>query len=1136
MASSPSSTKEEEREVEATTTTTTTTTTMAVDENEEQSITDIVHSHFDSYQHDDNGRSSNSFTAATRAAVALRHDLTLAAVNNDDSQEDAASASEQAAVAIVHCLDAAMSAIIAIATSKKKTCHHETVSSVLELAAAFACGNAKDDEVARAVITRAVEYGTVERDVIRLEGCKLLGLCVRYLMESSKPTTSILKKKKYGGGKKAVQMTATTNMGWKVACLLLAGKALLPRITDKIAKVRHAAISACSFLFSQGINKLFRSNNEEEQVGELQLIHDSIQSTLLWIMANDSSAGNRALVAQILPAATASSSQEKEAEENNNVQCIIERIKDVDVKVREAALDSLRENVHFSTGLTEDQRVEILRTGLTKRCPTTHAKTVELLCTNWLKSTKFCPISLLDQLNPVLNENVCVQASQILLRVASMIDCEELSSSVENRGVELVRKHFGGPEVRMLRQMVLEKRSIVPTTLATPQEGDTDDANLDEGEENDSASPTLRPSMALFLRAKCDISTNKSETISDIITDIPTLCNLLNSHIEKLIEFNNDEDYEDLDEDEAAAYEDDQNFICLQLIHMAKSSELQEEGSRRHFLSIMRRVLARLATPDDLVEACVKAMAAAHDKESQFLQTISEILVDVEDDDTFHRNEEQDEKAIVIVRQMRIIAILSIVLESISGQMTSHPILDGFFLHLGPSLVSKNAIVREHGVICLSKFCLLSGEDKVMEEFKPLLLTIAGSVEERVEVRAQAALALCDLALIHEKILVNGHGAEEEDDPSFKDMLLEMMGHAKPGIVIIAAEITAKLLLAGRLHDPNLIAWLLVIYFDTSLTAAFEEDNDIDLDGADVVKEVGSPVRLQQLLSIFFPTYSMSSLDANDDMMASVGPLLSIVNDKLSGMKKEAAKEAMTQKWPIAKMVEYVCYTVDLADKKKTEETCTNNVANKDEVSTVNGEQEVANKSEEDEDVEKAKDEVNKNVEEEIVEASSTLLASIDIAEFLSEECDSAPTLYNRALAKILASACIDVNAEDKALLRRLKSNVGEAEYANDDGPTVKSIKKLANVLVDVEDHDGASDEESVLSEESVQNADVDEEEEHACEEQSKSPIEKNDSLEKENPRLSVGSIKSTKQNSLADGGDRRSSHHRASLADVNCN
>ena len=66
---------------------------------------------------------------------------------------------------------------------------------------------------------------------------------------------------------------------------------------------------------------------------------------------------------------------EKENNDNSNnntlllllLQSIIERIKDVDVKVRESALDYLRERINFATQLTEDQRVEILRTGLTRR-------------------------------------------------------------------------------------------------------------------------------------------------------------------------------------------------------------------------------------------------------------------------------------------------------------------------------------------------------------------------------------------------------------------------------------------------------------------------------------------------------------------------------------------------------------------------------------------------------------------------------------------------------------------------------------------------------------------------------------------------------------------------------------------------
>ena len=778
---------------------------------------------------------------------------------------------------------------------------------------------------------------------------------------------------------------------------------------------------------------------------------------------------------------------------------------------------------------------------------------MELLITSWLKSTKFNPLALLDQLNPVLNETVCVQVATVLIQVASTIDCEaSLGADGVARGVDLIKGQFGGPEVRSLQKEVL-KRMNVNDVESTPKS--TTEDEVEEGAEEEAESkPSLTPSKALFLRVKCALATsNKSEIISDIITDIPNLCNLLTTHIDNLIEFNSNDEYDEVDEDEAAEYEDVQNFICLQLIHMAKSSELQEEGSRRHFLSIMRRILSRLATPDDLVDMCVKSMAVAHDTESQFLQTISEILVDVEEDDTFHTKEDMDERAIVIVRQMRIIAILSIVLESISGALVGHPILDSFFEHLSPAITSKNAIVREHGVICLSKFCLLSEEKKVRGEFQPLLMMVAGSVEERVEVRAQAALALCDLALIHERMLLgdsNGESENGDDDDSkdeksmpFKDMLLEMLSHSKPGIVIIAAEIAAKLLLSGRINDPNIIAWLVLIYFDTSLTAM-----DIDEDDADgsAVKEVGSPVRLQQLLSIFFPTYSMSSLDANDDMMASVGPLISIVNEKLAGVKKNANGKEILAQWPVAKMIEYICYNVDLADKKKNVESESKAEKKSVAAESVNGEQTVvdtvaeesqashfsdADKEAETEGevVENDKEKEEKEDDENVVEASSTLLASIDIADFLAEQCDEAPTFYNRALAKILGSACIDVESEDSALLCRLKANVNEAEYANDDGPTVKSIRKLTDLLVDVEDQ-VSEDEESVLSEDENE---AREEEEEVADEEDTVVADANVSTEKENPRMSVGSVKSTKSNIEV---ENRRSLNRTSLGDVSCN
>ena len=908
--------EEEEGVAKAPSAKATTTTTTTGD----STIANIIYSHFDTYQRYTGG-------SAYAAASSLHRDLlstSSSVVGNEGCGgiNTTTINKEEVSDVIITCLDSTMSAIVRLSGTTKgggggeggsnknkgnNECWMESTTSTLELIVAFAFlhnhpssptgggGGSTSSSLPMAIIERATRYASlVDVDNGRVVACKLLKMMITQLLSPSTTATagaaikskSALKKGGKKGSKKENDNTNNSTNGdegggggggavmtaspWEIECLYRATVALVVRITDKISRVRTAAIEACSPLLlllvpttTSPIGKKFFSHRTTLDTttvdGCFAMTMNSLFQKLLWLVKNDTSASNRALIVCILPpsAIAIGTDDEDDDEDNNNnnnnaaMNAIIERIKDVDVRVRDAALDTIRMNVHdFVVELTEDMCVEILRMGLTKRCMATHAKTVQLLCTNWLKLTKFDPIALLDHLNPVLNESICEEVSRVLIRIASTIDLED---GPLDRGVELVREHFGGPEIRSLIQMILKRRNIVADSCeGGVAANDAVDGNVVNG--------GLTPSMALFLRVRCEVSSSSSsDVVTDIITDVPTLCNLLNTHIDRLIDFNSDDEiYDEMDEDEAAAHEDAQAFVCLQLMHMARSSELhREEGSRRHFITIMRRIMARLATPDDLVEACVKAMASAHDKESQFLQTISEILADVEDDDTF-QNKDLDPRALVIVRQMRIIAILSIVLESVSGNVTSHPILDTFFQHLSPAITSKNAIVREHGVICLSKFCLLSGEDKVLNEFRPLLLTIAGSVEERVEVRAQAALALCDLALIHERMLLVEEEKEEDATavgnarnssytmPSFMGMLLEMLGHSKPGIVIIAAEIAAKLLLARRITDPTIIAWLVLIYFDSSL---MNQDDEYADNGSaeEAAKKVGSPVRLQQV-------------------------------------------------------------------------------------------------------------------------------------------------------------------------------------------------------------------------------------------------------------------------------------------------
>ena len=359
-------------------------------------IADIIYSAFDAYQHDTtSSTNNNSSSAALRAAKELRIDLKSA---NIYEGEEGGSEIQQITSALLIVLDNTMSLII---NSKKKDSYSDSVNNVLQLLAAFVCkenlpsSNSSDNStsIVQSIIERTIEFTTVDKDTIRIESTKLLGLFSNYLLEGSlksKPS-GILKKKKGGVKKGSVKVSGEGgneevkgvskggNKGvvqvdsWLMECITLITNTLTPRITDKIAKVRYSAIeSVTSLLSNDGGVKLLvggESVNEGSEEGreekeKLTTAINNIQTKLLWIISNDTSATNRALVTTILPtnknSATASNNN------TENVQAIIIRIKDVDMKVRENALNSLREYVTLDL-LDEDDCVDILRYGLTKR-------------------------------------------------------------------------------------------------------------------------------------------------------------------------------------------------------------------------------------------------------------------------------------------------------------------------------------------------------------------------------------------------------------------------------------------------------------------------------------------------------------------------------------------------------------------------------------------------------------------------------------------------------------------------------------------------------------------------------------------------------------------------------------------------
>jgi len=213
------------------------------------------------------------------------------------------------------------------------------------------------------------------------------------------------------------------------------------------------------------------------------------------------------------------------------------------------------------------------------------------------------------------------------------------------------------------------------------------------------------------------------------------------------------------------------------------------------------------------------------------------------------------------------------------------------------------------------------------------------------------------------------------------------------------------------------------------------------------VAEVGSLTRLLQLLLVFFPAYSIQSEIGRDILMASIEPLLGLVyKENYSLITSDGCGKKKKITWPIAKMMEYICETVEVGKNN-------HNSGNKG----------------------KAKgDPAKKENDDKILhnEPSATLLMAIAISKFLIKEGDNIQTSHLRSLSKILGSTYIDVETEERALLRVLKGNVDELAMIVTDDLAIRSLETVVCILDDVIMDDDCSDNGERNTDISVENDD----------------------------------------------------------------
>lgn len=627
-------------------------------------------------------------------------------------------------------------------------------------------------------------------------------------------------------------------------------------------------------------------------------------------------------------------------------------------------------------------------------CEATKTAATKLICTKWLKAAKFDPVALLRWIRPSTNDVECEKALKIIFATARSVDhhaIQDLSDpEIQSFCVNIDEAMVHLNDVNVL----FDECELFFTRVACSTAQDSNDLTFGQ----------------------------KEDLLAKITPDIPTLCDLFQKHLIRLIESIHEGDQES---------EDEEGFVCSELLKLAQVAGLREEGSRRHFANVMNEVLSNTELPDDLVEDCLQALRAAYDNDIDYFDSISTVVFNISSPDEDSEGLSVGHGPVQTQRDLRVLLIFTVVLENAPSSLSSHELLDSMGKVILYSLVSSDRLVREVGISCVGRLGLFSRESTVLTEFKPVLLQVAANDDEAVQCRGQALMSLADWALLYPEII---QPILEVDDLgthlSLITIIQDLMTHPNQLLQAISAEVATKLFFSGRLCDSHLVARLVVMFFDPKAEdTSDDEEND--------VKQVGSPVRLQQLLSLFFPAFSRQSTETRYTFLKSIGKALEFgLNPCSSNSKKRTAT------FPFVKMVEYVC--------------------------SVTVESEIAFKAAlvvEDPDLHDATKDIN-------VE----LIASLQVAEFLIKNESMLTSTQIRSLCKLLGGFEIDAGGKDKTELGKLKDYLDELESVLSESPlALRSLENLIEAFAGVkgaEDDDGQgssiADEESLNDDETV--------------------------------------------------------------------
>ena len=296
-------------------------------------------------------------------------------------------------------------------------------------------------------------------------------------------------------------------------------------------------------------------------------------------------------------------------------------------------------------------------------------------------------------------------------------------------------------------------------------------------------------------------------------------------------------------------------FTVNEMLTLAMYCDYGDEMGRRKMYMLVREMLGNAWLPSKLVPRCLDVLLRLSSGQRDFLQLVVELVqsleADIDEDMAPMANEGEDGVAIAdtsTTRQAlswhqrvvddaspaqaahmaeleaRRLLIVRSMLERLSCSLQGDATLEGLIQELiVPTVQSKDAVLREQGLVCLG-LCSLLDPKTALVTF-PLLLSQIQRAQGTIRVRCVECLF--DLTVMHgidmlcaqsaEVAAQNEFNGDEEQGLQYArqqmiGFLLSLLEHDDPKVQATASEGISKLLLTGVLFDDDVLKSLVLTY------------------------------------------------------------------------------------------------------------------------------------------------------------------------------------------------------------------------------------------------------------------------------------------------------------------------------------